>query len=432
VGRTPLRCFINLSPQLRQGYQVETEATNNGGNFGIAGNLVYRNKNVFKGAESLNIKIKGGVEIQQNFGDTTYQSTRQLAFFNAYEIGPEISLNFPRALWPFSLKNPRRISNPTTSITVGFNTQNRPEYFRQLANISYYYTQKTTRFNRFYFYPAEINYLNVELDPAFDKQLDDLQDPSIRLGYSDQFISNGRVSYLFNNQELSTRQEYVYFRINVEFAGNSLYLANRLLGNNTVDGQPITLFNVPFAHYLRPDIDLRWYKPLWKNNNLWVFRFATGAGIAYGNSKQLPFEKGFFAGGPNEMRAWRTRQLGPGSSTKEDYFERFGEMKITANVEWRFDVIRKLKAAWFCDAGNIWLLRETEGRESGVFRLNTFADQVAVGTGLGIRLDLTFFIIRMDGAIRAIDPAKAPGQRWVLNDQSFSDITFNFGIGYPF
>jgi outer membrane protein assembly factor BamA len=107
-------------------------------------------------------------------------------------------------------------------------------------------------------------------------------------------------------------------------------------------------------------------------------------------------------------------------------------MKITANVEWRFDVIRKLKAAWFCDAGNIWLLRETEGRESGVFRLNTFADQIAVGTGLGIRLDLTFFIIRMDGAIRAIDPAKAPGQRWVLNDQSLGDITFNFGIGYPF
>lgn len=432
AGRTLLRCVINLSPQLRQGYQIESEATNNGGNFGIAGNLVYRNKNVFRGAESLNIKIKGGVEIQQNFGDTTYQSTRQLGIFNAYEIGPEISINFPRTLWPFRLRDPHRVSNPTTSITAGFNTQNRPEYFRQLANISYYYTQKTTRYNRFYFYPAEINYLNVELDPAFDKQLDDLQDPSIRLGYSDQFIADGRVSYLFNNQELNTRQEYVYFRINIEFAGNSLYLLNRLAGNKSSEDSPAKLLNVPFAQYFRPDIDLRWYKPVWKNDNLWVFRFATGMGLAYGNNKILPFEKSFFAGGPNEMRAWRTRQLGPGSNLKDDYFERFGEMKLTANVEWRFNLLRKLKAAWFCDAGNIWLIRESEGREDGLFRWNTFAEQVAVGTGLGLRLDLTFFIIRMDGAIRAVDPAMPLGNRWVLADQSLRDITFNFGIGYPF
>jgi hypothetical protein len=427
-----LRCIILLSPQARQFYQVEAEGTNNGGNFGIAGNLVYKNKNLFRGAESLNIRIKGGVEIQQNFSDTTYESTRQLAFFNAYEIGPEVSILFPRALWPFPMRNPRKVNNPTTTVSAGFNTQNRPEYFRQLVNLSYYYSIKTTKFNRFYFYPAEINYLNVELDPAFDKQLSELQDPSIRLGYSDQFIANGRISYLFNNQELNTRMNYCYFRVNLEFAGNSIYALSRLSGKEPDSDNPVRLFNVPFAHYFRPDFDLRLYHPMKAVNSLLVFRLASGLGFAYGNNKQLPFEKSFFSGGPNEMRAWRTRQLGPGSSTKDDFFERFGEMKITANSEFRFDIVRKFKGAFFADAGNIWLIRNTIGREDGLFRLNSFLDQMALGAGAGIRFDLTFFIIRMDGAIRVIDPAKPLGERWTLGSNKLSDITFNFGIGYPF
>lgn len=431
-GKVALRCAILLSPQARQTYQVETEGTNNGGNFGVAGNLIYKNKNLFRGAESLNVRIKGGLEIQQNFSDTTYESTRQLGFFNAYEIGPEISILFPRALWPFHMRNPRKINNPTTTVSAGFNTQNRPEYFRQLANLSYYYSIKTTKYNRFYFYPAEINYLNVELDPAFEKQLSELRDPSIRLGYSDQFIANGRISYLFNNQELNTRLNYCYFRINLEFAGNSIYAFSRLRGEQPDGDNPVRLFNVPFAHYFRPDFDLRLYHPMLNSNSLMVFRIASGLGFAYGNNKQLPFEKSFFSGGPNEMRAWRTRQLGPGSSTKDDYFERFGEMKITANTEFRFDIVRKFKGAFFADAGNIWLIRNTTGRQDGLFRWDSFLEQIALGAGAGIRFDLTFFIIRMDGAIRVIDPGKPLGNRWTIGNNKLSDITFNFGIGYPF
>ncbi|MFM1746011.1 MAG: hypothetical protein RLZZ630_1948 [Bacteroidota bacterium] len=431
-GKVALRCLILLSPQARQSYQIEGEGTNNGGNFGIAGNLLYKNKNLFRGAESLNIRIKGGVEIQQNFSDTTYESTRQLAFFNAYEIGPEVSITFPRALWPFHMRNPRKISNPTTSVSAGFNTQNRPEYFRQLVNLSYYYSIRTTKYNRFYFYPAEINYLNVDLDPAFDKQLSELQDPTIRLGYSDQFISNGRISYLFNNQELNSRMNYCYFRVNLEFAGNSVYLATKLLRTEPEKDGAVYLFNVPFAHYVRPDFDLRYYMPAQKNNSLFVVRLASGIGFAYGNNKQLPFEKSYFAGGPNEMRAWRTRQLGPGSSTKDDYFERFGEFKITGNTEFRFDIVRKFKGALFADAGNIWLVRNSTGRDDGLFRWSSFIEQMALGAGAGIRFDLTFFIIRLDGAVRVIDPAKPAGDRWTLSNNKLGDITFNFGIGYPF
>jgi len=428
----PLRCFILLSPQARQEFKAEVEGTNSGGNFGIAGNLVYKNKNIFKGAETLTMKIKGGLEIQQNFGDTTYESTRQLALFNAYEIGPELSLTFPRGLWPFNNKHQEKVDNPTTSISAGFNTQNRPEYYRQLVNLSYYYTIKTTLYNRFYFYPAEINYLNVKLDPIFLLQLQKLQDPTIILGYSNQFIADGRISYLFNNQDLNKRSKYFFFRVNLEFAGNSIYLSKRIGGESINRDSPSELFNVKFAQYLSPDFDFIFYKPLNQSNALAVFRLATGFGLAYGNSIKLPFEKSFYAGGPNDIRAWRTRNLGPGSNIKEDYFERFGDFKITSNLEYRFDIYRKFKGALFIDAGNIWIWKSYNSNNDGVFYLNKFVDQMAIGSGVGIRFDFTFFVLRLDGAIQVKDPTQPIGDRWVLKSKNLNDITYNFGIGYPF
>ncbi len=428
----PLTCNILLSPQAVKEIKIEAEGTNNGGNFGIAGNIVYRNKNFLKGAESFTFKIKGGLELQQNFSDTTYESTRQLAIFNAYEIGPELTLNFPRALWPFNSKKEKHRGNPTTSISTGFNTQNRPEYFRQLFNLSYYFTIKLNKFNRIYIYPAEINFLNVKLDPAFRAQLTELNDVNLILGYTDQFIANGRLSYIFNNQDLSLRKKYVFFRLNMEVAGNALYIAKSLSGNPPNSRNPASMFGVQFAHYIRPDFDIRYYSPFIFSNALIALRFSAGAGIPYGNSTQLPFEKSFFAGGPNDIRAWRTRQLGPGANVKEDFFERFGDLKLTTNAEYRFDIFRKLKGALFMDAGNIWLIRASESREDGLFKADKFLDQIAIAGGLGLRFDFTFFIIRMDGAIKMKDPALPVGDRWVVRANQLNDITFNFGIGYPF
>jgi outer membrane protein assembly factor BamA len=427
----PLRCFILLAPQPRQEFKLEVEGTNNGGNFGVAGNIVYRNKNIFKGAETFTFRLKGGLEIQQNFGDTTYESIRQLGFFNAYELGPEVSINFPRALWPFRSTN-KRVDNPTSSLSMGYNQQNRPEYFRQLVNLSYYFTKRLSRFSRLYLYPAEINYLNVTLDPAFIQQLLELQDFNIIFGYVDQFISNGRISYVFNNQDLNVRSEHFYFRANLEFAGNSLYLAKRIGGQRPRASQPLEVFNVKFAQYIRPDIDLRFYKPLSLSNSTLAARIATGLGFTYGNSNSLPFEKSFFAGGPIDIRAWRTRQLGPGANRKDDIFERFGDIKIISSLEYRFDIYKKIKGALFTDAGNIWLLRFSQFRPEGYFRAQTFLNQVAVGSGLGLRFDLSFFIIRLDGAIQMRDPAQPVGERWVLRAKKFSDVTYNFAIGYPF
>lgn len=163
-----------------------------------------------------------------------------------------------------------------------------------------------------------------------------------------------------------------------------------------------------------------------------VLRFSSGIGYAYGNSQQLPFWKSFFAGGPNDIRGWRTRQLGPGANTKEDFFERFGDFKITINAEYRFDIFRKLKGALFIDGGNIWLIRASESREAGLFKPGTFLDQMAIAGGVGLRFDFTFFIIRLDGGLQMKNPARPVGDRWVMDENKLRDITFNFGIGYPF
>ncbi len=428
LGRNMLRCNVLLSPQNRQDYKLEAEGTNSGGDLGISGNIVYRNKNMFKGAELFEFKIKGGLEVQRNLNNIT--TNTQFGVFNTYEFGPELTLSFPRALWPFTIKNQRKVSNPITSISLGYNVQSRPEYFRRLINTSYYYTKRTSKFNRFYFYPVEINYLKVDLDSAFENQLIKLNDINLLTSYTDQLIANGRVSYIFNNQNLSRIGNYIYFKVNLEFAGNSLSLLPDEFFKISEDKSRY-LTNVRYAQYLRPDIDCRIYKQFNKASAL-VARVSSGLGYAYGNSKIVPFEKAFYSGGPNDIRAWRSRSLGPGSNTSVGYFERFGEFKLTGNVEYRFDVFRFIKGAIFTDMGNVWLINTKLDRPGGILTLKDFPNEIAIGSGLGIRADFTFFILRLDGAVQIKDPAMPAGNRWVFRANKIKDITFNFGIGYPF
>jgi len=415
----PLICNILLSPSPRQDYKLEAEVTNSGGNLGLAGNITYKNKNIFGGAESFDFRIKGGLELQRNFSDTTFESQKIIPIFNAYELGPDVTLNFPRFLG-FDIIN-TEINNKNTSINVGYNIQNRLEYFRQLLNVSFFWSARYGKYTRLFLYPAELNFLKVKLDPVFEQQLISLNDPNILIGYKDQLIANGQTSIIYSNQELNKSKFYSYIRGNLEYAGNSI----NLFTNNT------TIFNVNYAQYIRPDFDYRHYITVRKTNTL-VFRFGSGLGYAYGNSVRLPFEKSFFAGGPNDIRAWKSRSIGPGSSQKSDVYEQFGEIKIQSNLEYRFGIFRKLKGAWFTDAGNIWLLRPVEEIPGGTFKFNSFLDEIAIGTGLGLRFDFTFFIIRLDGAIKLKDPSLTKGERWVFNVQKINDITFNFGIGYPF
>lgn len=430
ISTLPLRCYILLSPQARQEYKLEAEGTNSGGNLGVSGTVVYRNKNMFGGAELFEFKFKGGLEVQRNLSSGKVTEINKLGVFNTYEMGPEISLSFPRALWPFKIQERRTTSNVTTAVSTGYNVQNRPEYYRRLANVSYYHSKKISKFNRIYYYPVELNYLDVNLDSAFSDQLASLNDINLISGYTDQLIANGRFSYIYNNQIIGREGNFTFFRLNIEFAGNTLALLTNQNFSKTVN-QRKEIANIPYAQYFRPDFDLRQYKQFNKSSSL-ATRLVLGLGYAYGNSYVLPFEKAFYAGGPNDIRAWGTRRLGPGSSVDGDFFERFGEFKVTSNVEYRFDIIRFFKGAFFVDAGNIWLLSKSSSIPGGKLDSKEFLSEIAVGAGFGLRADFSFFILRLDGALEVKDPSHEKGDRWVIGQNKIRNVIYNFGIGYPF
>lgn len=423
-----LICNILLTPSPAQDYKLETEGTNTGGNLGVSGNVSYRNKNVFRGAEQFEFRLKGGLEAQKEISDSTQESTN-LALFNTYEIGPEISLGVPRILFP-GLKS-YKFNSPLTNIATSYNFQQRPEYRRTLANLSYSYSWKETSRKRHYIYPAEINFVKVKLQESFRKKLIDLGDPALLNSYEDQLITNGRYTYIYNSQDLSRLKSYIYFKTSFEYAGNTLWLTDRINGIKKPEGERVAIFDVPYAQYVRPDFNFNYYQVFSPSTQM-VYHLEAGIGLAYGNSELMPFEKSFYAGGSNNLRAWRARSLGPGNYSNTQLFEKNGDIKINANAEYRFDIFRNLEGALFADAGNIWLVKDDPGRPGGHFKAETFLEQVAIGSGIGIRFDFTFFILRLDWGIKMKDPVRAAGDRWIISSLKTSDTVLNFGIGYPF
>jgi outer membrane protein assembly factor BamA len=423
-----LICNILLTPAPRQDYKLEAEGTNTGGNLGVAGNIGYRNKNVFRGAEQFEFRMKGGLEAQREISDTTNE-TNALALFNTYEIGPEISLGVPRILFPGVSKY--KFNNPLTNFASSYNYQQRPEYRRTLANLSFSYTWKETQKKRHYIYPAEVNFVKVDLSTSFADKLRELGDPALMNSYQDQLIANGRYSFIYNNQDLTILRNHIYFKASLEYAGNTLWLSDRIAGTRKAEGQHVAIFRVPYAQYLKPDLFFNYYQ-IFNTNSQMVYHLETGLGYAYGNSELMPFEKSFYAGGSNNLRAWRARSLGPGTYTNSEIFEKNGDIKINANTEYRFDIFRKLEGALFLDAGNIWLVKKDEKRPGGHFEGKSFAEELALGTGAGLRLDFTFFILRFDWGIKLKDPTLPKEQRWVIKDFTVKQTILNFGIGYPF
>ena len=215
-----LDCEILLTPSARQDYKLELEGTYSGGNIGIPINISYRNKNIFKGSELLEVKLKAGLERQLLIADTTLENQTNLPFFNAYEIGPEVSIAVPRFLIPFRLSKDYVYSNPTTNFSSAYNHQQRLEYIRTLTNLSYSYSWKQNNRVRHFVYPAEINFVKVNLQPAFEQKLLELGDPALIKSYDDQLITNGRYTFIFNNQDLFRVRNHAYFKLNLEFAGN--------------------------------------------------------------------------------------------------------------------------------------------------------------------------------------------------------------------
>lgn len=425
-GEQYLDGIIQLTPVIQQAFTVELEGTNSAGNLGGALNLIYQHRNLFRGAEQLNIKLKGAYEAlsKEVSGSRSTQ-----------EYGLETSLSLPRFLLPFLEKESFiKRYNPKTVLKVAYNYQEMPVYTRTVANATFGYNWKSDNFTTHTVNPLQFNIVKL---PYIDSDFESRIDSSSYLAYSykDIFIVGGNYTYVFNNQNIKKSRDYWYLKINGELAGNLLALGHRISGAETTDGT-YNMFGQPFAQYVKGDIDLRYNRTLNEASSI-VYRIFLGLGLPYGNSRAIPFEKQYFGGGANGIRAWQVRSLGPGSYVPEElsFYNQTADIKIELNTEYRFKLFWILEGAVFIDAGNIWTLYTDEDRPGSKFEFDKFYRDFAIGTGTGLRFDLSFVTIRTDLGIKIRDPQVADGPNWIPGNRPMSwrdDFTLTLGIGYPF
>ncbi|HRS44936.1 MAG TPA: BamA/TamA family outer membrane protein, partial [Tenuifilum sp.] len=260
----------------------------------------------------------------------------------------------------------------------------------------------------------------------------------LKYSYISQIVTVSSYSLVYSNQNVKKASNSSYIRFNLELSGNALQAISKLSDRPKNSNGAYTFFDTEFSQFVRSDINLT-YHQVADENNSFAYRLYIGVGYPYGNSRALPFEKRFFTGGANGVRAWQARSLGPGSyyQPAERFPNRTADIKIEANFEYRFRMVWKLEGAMFIDCGNIWSMPKLDDRTGATFEWNKFYEQIAIGSGLGIRLNLGFFILRTDFGYKIFDPAINPNEPykpWVPFNRKFSisDITFNFGIGYPF
>jgi hypothetical protein len=421
-----LDCNIQLTPLSQQSYKVELEGTNSAGNIGGALNLIYQNKNLFRGAQLFSMKLKGAYEAlsQQNINITSSQ-----------EYGVETSLRLPEFLLPFIEKEKFiKKYNPSTLLLAAYNYQDLPFYRRIMSNATFGYNWKAGNFSEHIVNPLQFNVVKLlKIDSAFAATIE--SSSYLAYSYKDVMILGGAYSYIFNNQKINKSKDYWFLRINAEASGNILSLLKDISGAQKKDGS-YNFLNQPFAQYVRTDMDVRYNYRLNEAASI-VYRGFFGIGIPYGNSRAIPFEKQYFSGGANGIRAWQVRSLGPGSSVPKDstFLNQTGDIKLEANAEYRFKLFWILEGAVFLDAGNIWTYKDDPARPGSQFRLKTFYKDIAVGTGAGLRFDFKFVIGRVDLGMKLRDPSVNSGSKWIALNRAYNfkdDFALVIGIGYPF
>ena len=431
-----LDCVIELTPASRQNIGVDLQGTNTEGNLGVSFGVGYQNRNTFNGAEMLEFRINAGAEIQVLQGDSS-TIDQGVNPFNTIEAGAQLSLLLPRFLLPIKLSRVAKWVKPKSRITFSFNMQQRPDFKRYVSSFlfGYEWQQSVNRSDIFIKHglnPVELSLISIDPNASFTQYIESINDQFVKNSFKNHFILGTSYTFLFNSQQVSKFRDFVFFRFNAQTGGNFLKLISTVAKDTLVNGYH-QVFNIQYAQYVRAEADFRYYKIFNPTHNI-AFRAFIGVGLPYGNSTVLPFEKSFFIGGANDLRAWLPRTLGPGSFAGLDSgrVDQVGDIKLLANIEYRIKIYRFIEAALFADAGNIWLIRKDGDRLNGEFSFDRFYREFALGGGAGIRLNLGFFIFRVDFAIPLRDPTKPIEDRWVVTKLKGSDLRVNIGIGYPF
>lgn len=441
-----LDCYIICSPLLKQSLTAETEGTNTSGNLGIDGSIIYQNKNFFRGGELIELKLQAAISAQKQLSkDTTYIKTitdvadlnRLQRTFNTIQFGPEFTFSVPRAFFPFSLLPFKKDMLPRTYIKTSLNYQSRPEFSRVITNIDYGFSFRTNNGRlKHDFIPFEAYLVRAKLLPSFKNDLADLKDAFLLNSFQDHIttLSKFGLTYTSKGNSNTSKKTVHYFKWTVASSGSLLRQYFKLTGKKPDSLDRYLLFNIPFAQFLKTDIDYRINIPVRSKTRL-VYRLAGGIAKTLKNLSGLPYEQSYFSGGPNSVRAWRARTLGPGGydpTNSETRFDKIGDILLEGNFEYRFHIIKSFNGAFFVDAGNIWRLQKDETKPNGEFVVSNFVDQIAIGSGLGIRWDLSFFVLRLDMAAPIKDPKYDIGDRWTYDKKPWRQIVANFGIGYPF
>jgi outer membrane protein assembly factor BamA len=413
----------------KRSVRVELQAISKSNNFaGPALNLIYRNRNLFNGGETFNLTAKFAYEWQLSSGE--------VQGLNSLEFGLGADLIYPRVIFFVPIKERFSYSVPKTKMSLGTEFLDRQGQYR-LNTISgnYGYFWNANRFVYHEINPISINLVNPsKITDEFQAILD--ANPFLANSFARQFIVGMNYTFNFNKLVDKFRTHGIFAGVGIDLAGSALNAASNLIGSDSGE-----FLGLPYAHYAKADVDFRYYfRPNEKHTI--ATRLFAGLGQPLGRTLSMPYIKQYFAGGPSSIRAFRIRSLGPGTYRPEEFnqqsfYDQAGDIRMEGNIEYRFPIISVLQGAAFMDAGNIWLMNENETLPGGKFT-SSWWDELAVGTGVGLRIDVQFFVIRFDLAVPLRIPYLPEGERWVdsfeLKSKSWrrDNLIFNFAIGMPF
>ena len=429
VSEDRVDAAITLQDAGLQGFKTNLEASvNSTGLIGISPQITYYHKNLFHGGERLNLGLKGNFQFRPK---TTAYST---------EFTFTTGLSFPQFLGlPTRLFKGPNI--PHTEFNASFSYQDRPEYRRSLISTSLAYSGRIGQSFYYQLSPFQANIARL-FDFDGDFMVDLLtNNPFLFFAYMDHFDLGvgGTLYYTTDNSAVPTRS-YHYYRAEFDVSGNVLSLFNRWMPQNEFGHH--TIWETEYSQYVKglftAGRTLRFGSG---DKQALAYRLQAGVGHAYGNSSSVPFEKQFYAGGANSMRGWQARTLGPGTSESYSYLfaipSQVGEIKLEANLEYRFPLVWKLEGALFTDIGNVWDFPDNDevldAEIGSEFHFSTLPESLAMDWGLGIRVNLDFLLVRIDAGFRVRDPMREAGDRWLGPSQWLkSNYAVHFGVGYPF
>ncbi len=437
-ARGCLDVYILLSRNKKQSASIELEGTNSEGDLGFGVGLTYQHRNIAHGSELLTAKFRTSYESLSGKVDGFIN--------NRYsEYAGEVGITFPKFMAPFLSSGFRHRISASTEFAVSLNYQERPEYTRVIAGVAWRYKWSHRRGSvatRRTFDLIDINY--VRLPESTINFLDSIapDNPLLRYSYEDHFIMRMRYTYYRTNRRIPTATANAFaiqpsvttLRLKAETAGNLLYAISKATGQKKND-DVYKIFGIQYSQYVKGEADYT-YTRNFNSRNALAVHAGFGIAVPYANSRMVPFEERFYAGGANSVRGWSARTLGPGSydsrNSVTDFINQCGDIALNLSLEYRAKLFWVFEAGVFIDAGNIWTIRDYPSQPGGVFRFDKFYRQIAVAYGLGLRMDFTYFLLRFDLGLKAHNPAMNQEPWPLVNPDWHRDATFHFAVGYPF